>query len=654
MAGTPAAAGRAFPEGAAPAPPGSPARGRGRSRSGPRASCGPPRPRASATARRGGGTGSPGAGGALAAAHPGGLGGRPAPGPGRARSSSLPTPEGPVKSQAWCNVSSRRAARSAWTARGCPWTSEKAMSFRGLHMLARRPRRQPSLTGSPPARILGLPACCSNCSRAMACSPPARGWWSRSLGLQALSGDTQFRGTCGAARRCCWATSCSARWTSTEGERLPDGPPQGARAGLDAGADLRLHPAERSSLLLKVVRSRSRPTPKILRDVLDVTLYLVATLVIVQREFNLDLSSLLAGSAIISVVIGLALQETLGNLFAGLAIQLERPFQVGDIIAVGDQVFGRIVQIGWRATRVENKRREIISLPNTTFSKQGVKNYSRGGEPVGVDTFVELSYDTPPEPGEGGHPRDAGRGAAHPLRARGPDPDLVAYEDSDIKYRIRFYVADIARANRVRDEILTRLWYRLRREGIEVPYHQRVVHLRFPDEQAGGVPGRRAGRAARRGGPVPGARGRPSASGWRTRWCPAASAAESGSSSEGDPGQTFYVVGRRDSVSILTGRGVEVTRLGPREVLRRDVAAHRRAPLGDRGGRRGRGALRARPADLRPALRRAAGAGGAALRGAGRPARAAPGGGRGERERGRGPRGARILDRLRSIFGLRA
>jgi hypothetical protein len=45
---------------------------------------------------------------------------------------------------------------------------------------------------------------------------------------------------------------------------------------------------------------------------------------------------------------------------------------------------------------VENKRREVISLPNTTFSKQGVKNYSRGNEPVGFDTYVELTYDTPP------------------------------------------------------------------------------------------------------------------------------------------------------------------------------------------------------------------------------------------------------------------
>ena len=237
------------------------------------------------------------------------------------------------------------------------------------------------------------------------------------------------------------------------------------------------------SLLLKLARLRARPTPKILRDVLDVTLYLVATLIIVRREFQIDLSSLLAGSAIVSVVIGLALQETLGNLFAGLAIQLERPFQVGDIISVGNDIFGRIVQIGWRATRVENKRREVISLPNTTFSKQGVKNYSRGGEPVGFDTYLVLTYETPPN-----------RVKAVVRETLAEVPLILAepvarvrtwsYENSGIKYRIRFYVADVARANTVRDEILTRLWYRLRREGIEVPYEQRVVHLRFPEQQA--------------------------------------------------------------------------------------------------------------------------------------------------------------------------
>jgi len=378
------------------------------------------------------------------------------------------------------------------------------------------------------------------------------------LGLQALSGDPQFKRDLRGAASLLIAYLLLRTVDLYEGPKLPRGLHQALELGWMlalAFGFIRLT----VSLVLKVARLRARPTPKILRDVLDGTLYLVATLVIVQREFSINLSSLLAGSAIVSVVIGLALQETLGNLFAGLAIQLERPFQVGDIIAVGNDIFGRIVQIGWRATRVENKRREVISLPNTTFSKQGVKNYSRGSEPIGFDTYILLGYDTPPNRVKA-VVRDTL--AEVPLILADPVARIRTwgYENSGIRYRIRFYVADVARANGVRDEILTRLWYRLRREGIEVPYEQQVLHHRFPDQTKVEFPV--SDRAALLGevdlfrvlGPSE-----------RERVAHEMVARRFGRGEriieQGAPGQTFYVVGS-GTVSILTARGVEVTRLG--------------------------------------------------------------------------------------------
>jgi small-conductance mechanosensitive channel/CRP-like cAMP-binding protein len=237
------------------------------------------------------------------------------------------------------------------------------------------------------------------------------------------------------------------------------------------------------SLALKVVRSPQRPAPKILRDVVDATLYVLATLVIVKQEFNLDLSSLVAGSAIASVVLGLALQDTLGNLFAGLSLQLERPFEVGDSVAVGTES-GRVLQLGWRATRLETKRREVITLPNNQLAKQTVKNFSRGNEPVGVDVFISVSYEAPPNRVK---QVVADTLAEVPLILASPSyrTRTWAYEETCIKYRIRFYVADYTRANRVRDEVLTRLWYRLRREDIEIPAAPRTMHLLRPPAPAG-------------------------------------------------------------------------------------------------------------------------------------------------------------------------
>jgi len=310
------------------------------------------------------------------------------------------------------------------------------------------------------------------------------------------------------------------------------------------------------SLSLWTFRSRERPAPKILRDVLDATLYVLVALFIVKNEFNLDLSSLVAGSAIASVVLGLALQDTLGNLFAGLSLQLERPFEVGDSVAVGTES-GRVLQLGWRATRLETKRREVITLPNNQLAKQTVKNFSRGNEPVGVDVFIGVSYEAPPN-----RVKEvvAETLAEVPLVLASPvyRTRTWAFEEINIKYRIRFYVADYARANRVRDEVLTRLWYRLRREDIEIPAAPRSMYLLRPRPFTGA--------------PVEARRSlldavdifRVLSDEERDLLAEAMVQRTFGAGErileEGEPGETFYVVAS-GTVAVTTRRGVEVTRL---------------------------------------------------------------------------------------------
>ncbi len=231
------------------------------------------------------------------------------------------------------------------------------------------------------------------------------------------------------------------------------------------------------ALGLKVVRLRSEvPTPKILRDVIGFILYGLAALPILQAELDLDLRGLLATSAVLSVVIGLALQETLGNLFAGLSLQLERPYQVGDFIRIGEYT-GRVVQIGWRATRILTFRRESITLPNSKVAKEIVKNFSYGYEPIGIDITIGLSLEAPPN-----QVKAAVLDVMKEISTILPEPAAQcrtwAYEDSAIKYQIRYWVADFSQADSTMEELYTRLWYRLKRENIEVPLPQRVVHLR--------------------------------------------------------------------------------------------------------------------------------------------------------------------------------
>ncbi|MFZ5471779.1 MAG: cyclic nucleotide-binding domain-containing protein [Myxococcota bacterium] len=238
------------------------------------------------------------------------------------------------------------------------------------------------------------------------------------------------------------------------------------------------------SVMLYLVRLRRVQTPKILRDLLDFSLYALVAIPIVKTQLRIDLTGLLATSAIVSVVIGLALQDTLGNFFAGLSVQLERPFQVGDWVSIKEHT-GRVVQIAWRATRIETFRKEHVTLPNQILSKEAVKNYSRAGLPVALDLYFGVSYQNPPN-----QVKAAVLEALRDIPNLLPDPPPRCrtwhFDESSVRYQIRYFVSDFAHCDNVMEEIWTRLWYRFRRAGIEIPYPQRVMHLRSgesPPEQ---------------------------------------------------------------------------------------------------------------------------------------------------------------------------
>ncbi len=307
---------------------------------------------------------------------------------------------------------------------------------------------------------------------------------------------------------------------------------------------------------IQLLRLRSpTPPPKILRDVLDFTLYLIAVLPILKTQLDIDLRSLVATSAILSVVLGMAMQDTLGNLFAGLSLQLERPYQVGDWVTIKD-VTGRVVQIGWRATRIETFRKEAITLPNNVCSKEAVKNYSRGGMPVAADIYLNASYDRAP---------NEVKSAVLELLQQVPlvlsePPPLCrtwGFDEKGIRYQVRYYVEDFGQADWVMEEIYTRIWYRFRREGIELPYPQRTLHVRG-GEASSEFSEETLAEMLRRVDLFKVLREDERAS-LRKEMVPKRFAKGEPIIEQGEPGKTFYLVGS-GSLSVRAN-GVEVSRL---------------------------------------------------------------------------------------------
>lgn len=116
--------------------------------------------------------------------------------------------------------------------------------------------------------------------------------------------------------------------------------------------------------------------PPVVRGLGLIVLYTVAVLSVIGTVTGINLAPILATSTVLTVVLGLALQDTLGNLFSGLALSLERPCAVGDWILV-DGIEGKIVDLGWRGVQIETFSFDIVTIPNVVLAKSRVQNYSR-------------------------------------------------------------------------------------------------------------------------------------------------------------------------------------------------------------------------------------------------------------------------------------
>lgn len=115
--------------------------------------------------------------------------------------------------------------------------------------------------------------------------------------------------------------------------------------------------------------------PAVLRHLLLVVLYGVAILSILGTVTGMSVVPVLATSSVVTVVLGLALQETLGNLFAGLALHAEQPFNQGDWLLV-DGIEGRVIYQGWRSTRVRTFSGDVVVIPNATIARTRLQNFS--------------------------------------------------------------------------------------------------------------------------------------------------------------------------------------------------------------------------------------------------------------------------------------
>lgn len=115
---------------------------------------------------------------------------------------------------------------------------------------------------------------------------------------------------------------------------------------------------------------------RVIQDLIVGVIYVGAVLSIVAYVFGAPVGTLVATSGVVAIILGLAMQSTLSDLFSGLAINIGRPFAIGDWIALPDGTQGRVVEMNWRATHLLNGTNDLVILPNAQLAKSTVINRS--------------------------------------------------------------------------------------------------------------------------------------------------------------------------------------------------------------------------------------------------------------------------------------
>ena len=231
------------------------------------------------------------------------------------------------------------------------------------------------------------------------------------------------------------------------------------------------------ALLFAVLRLRGgEGIPRLLRSLLAWAGTFVVAAVVLRLEYRLNLSSLLATSALLSVVLGFALQETLGNLFSGLTLHAEQPFDQGEWVSFG-KWRGKVLDVGWRSTRLVTSDHDEILVPNGLISREVVVNHSRPTAQDCVELSVSIDMEVAPARAKAAL-LEAVASCTRALKDPAPAVQLASFDPSGAVYRVRFFTESYALEREAIDEVNDAIWYGLRRAGIDMPYPQTMLSFR--------------------------------------------------------------------------------------------------------------------------------------------------------------------------------
>lgn len=207
-------------------------------------------------------------------------------------------------------------------------------------------------------------------------------------------------------------------------------------------------------------------TPGLLLDLIRLFLVMVGAAFVASDIWSIDLGALLTALGVGSVVIGLALQDTLSGLFAGVSIMSGRQFKEGDWLRVGDDE-GKIIAIDWRSVTILTEDNSIVVIPNSELSKQAFKVQGSQGRTVAEELVLSFPYTASPDAVFAAldeTARSVDKVLLHPPH----EIELIGMSNEAMQYELMYHSTSRETGFKAHSDLLRRLWYVCQRRGIEM------------------------------------------------------------------------------------------------------------------------------------------------------------------------------------------
>jgi small-conductance mechanosensitive channel len=217
-----------------------------------------------------------------------------------------------------------------------------------------------------------------------------------------------------------------------------------------------------------------------LGQVLAKVAILTLGIVIILAELGIEVTPLIASLGIGALAIALALQDTLANIFSGLYVLAEKSVRVGDFVRIEGVGEGRIVDIGWRSTRILTLPNNLVVIPNKKLAESIVTNYDLPDPSTNLETVISVGFSEDPERVEA-ILRDEVRRAIQELPGaeKGFEPIIrFSMGEYSLNFTVVWKAVNVMERGVLQHEMAKRVFRRLRAEGVEIPFPVRTLYIR--------------------------------------------------------------------------------------------------------------------------------------------------------------------------------